>query len=88
MNREAFSSVVSGLHLVAACRAQAPDRFEFLSSSWEGRPPHFDLLLGNALVREGLAAGAAVEDLTASWSTVASQFASKREPYLLYPLSV
>jgi len=88
MNREAFSSVVAGLHVVAACRAQAPDRFEFLSSSWEGRPPHFDLLLGNALVREGLAAGAAVEDLTASWSTVASQFACKREPYLLYPPSV
>lgn len=86
-NREMFRPVVAGLHAVAACRAQAPDCFEFLSSSWEGRPPHFDLLLGNALVREGLAAGVAVDDLTASWPTVASQFTRRREPYLLYPQS-
>lgn len=84
MNRETFHPVAAGLHVVAACRAQASDRFEFLSSSWEGRPPHFDLLLGSALVRVGLAAGAAVDDLTASWSAVASQFARRRKPYLLY----
>jgi uncharacterized protein YbbC (DUF1343 family) len=82
--REAFRPVTTGLHIIAACRAQVPERFEFLSSSWEGRPPHFDLLTGVAAVREGLAAGKAVNDIMASWSNVESQFEEKRRPYLLY----
>jgi uncharacterized protein YbbC (DUF1343 family) len=83
-DREAFRPVTTGLHVIAACRAQAPERFEFLSSSWEGCSPHLDLLTGVAAVREGLAAGRAVNDITASWSNVKSQFEEKRRPYLLY----
>jgi uncharacterized protein YbbC (DUF1343 family) len=76
--------VATGLHVIAACRAQAPDRFEFLKSSWEGRPPHFDLLTGVSAVREGLAAGKAVDDLTTSWPEIESRFEDRRKPYLLY----
>jgi uncharacterized protein YbbC (DUF1343 family) len=84
IDRAAFHPVTMGLHIVAACRAQAPDRFEFLSSSWEGRPPHFDLLTGVAAVREGLAAGKAVRDIAAPWTEMEMHFEDKRRPYLLY----
>ena len=83
-DREAFRPVTTGLHVVAACRAQAPERFEFLSSSWEGRPPHLDLLTGVASVRKGLAAGRPVAEITASWPQVEADFTTKRERYLLY----
>ena len=69
---------------VAAARGQAPDRFEFLASSWEGLPPHFDLLTGDAALREGLLAGASVAGLVAGWSTVAAAFLEARQPYLCY----
>jgi uncharacterized protein YbbC (DUF1343 family) len=83
-DRDAFRPVITGLHVIAACRAQAPERFEFLSSSWEGRPPHFDLLTGVAAVREGLAGGKAVGEVTAAWPEIKAEFARKRKPYLLY----
>jgi uncharacterized protein YbbC (DUF1343 family) len=84
MARKAFRPVATGLHVIAVCRAQAPERFEFLSSSWEGRPPHFDLLTGVAAVREGLAGGKAVGEVTAAWPEIETEFAKKRKPYLLY----
>jgi uncharacterized protein YbbC (DUF1343 family) len=84
-DREAFRPTATGLHVVAACRAHAAEQFQFLASSWEGRPPHFDLLTGVAAVREGLAAGKAVEEITATWPEIEAQFADKRRPYLLYP---
>jgi uncharacterized protein YbbC (DUF1343 family) len=84
MNRETFKPVETGLRVIAACRAQAPEPVEFLQSSWEGRPPHFDLLIGNARVREGLLAGVAVQDLIEPWAGDAAQFKEKRKPYLLY----
>jgi uncharacterized protein YbbC (DUF1343 family) len=83
-DREAFRPTTAGLHVVAACRAHAPDKFEFLPSSWEGHPPHFDLLTGVAAVREGLAVGKAVHEITATWPEIEAQFADKRRPYLLY----
>jgi len=83
-DREAFRPVTTGLHVIAACRAQAPDKFEFLSSSWEGRPPHFDLLSGVASVREGLAASQPVNEIVAEWQEIEAQFEEKRRPYLLY----
>ena len=83
-DRDAFRPVATGLHVIAACRAQAPERFEFLSSSWEGRPPHLDLLTGVAAVREGLAGDRTVREITATWPAIEAEFARKREPYLLY----
>jgi len=84
MDRDLLCPVTMGLHIVAACRAQAPEHFEFLSSSWEGQPPHFDLLTGVAAVREGLAAGKAVREIVASWTEIEMQFEDKRQPCLLY----
>ena len=84
LDRAEFRPVVAGVHVVAAIRSQHPDHFEFLATSWEGRPPHFDLLMGNARVRAGLELGVSVEELTADWPAVAEQFRRRRHPYLLY----
>ncbi len=83
-DRQAFRPVEAGLHVVAACRALAPDHFEFLASSWEGQPPHFDLLTGDAAIRTGLAAGTPVADLVSGWPAVAAAFEQARRAYLLY----
>ncbi len=83
-DRRAFRPVEVGLHVVAACRAQAPDRFEFLPASWEGRPPHFDLLTGDAMLRAGLAAGIPVAELVSGWPALAAAFEQMRRPHLLY----
>ena len=84
IDRDAFRPVETGLHVVAACRALAPDSFEFLTSSWEGLPPHFDLLTGDAAIREGLLAGASVADLAGGWPALAAAFIEARQPYLCY----
>lgn len=83
-DRNAMQAVTIGLHVVAACRAQNPDQFAFLDSSWEGRPPHFDLLAGNATLRQGLALGYDVARLTENWSAYEAEFRVRRTPYLLY----
>jgi uncharacterized protein YbbC (DUF1343 family) len=83
-DRRVCRPLAAGLHLIAACRRQAPDRFEFLASSWEGRPPHFDLLIGVAAVRPALAAGAAVNDVLAGWADGVAAWEAERRPYLLY----
>ncbi len=83
-DRHALRPVETGLHVIAACRAQAPERFEFLPSSWEGAPPHFDLLTGDARIRAGLARGEPVNELIAEWDDIEKQFATRREKYLLY----
>jgi uncharacterized protein YbbC (DUF1343 family) len=82
--RDAFRPVETGLHVVAAFLADAPDQCAFLSSSWEGRPPHFDLLTGDAAIREGLLAGVPVTDLVAGWAESEHEFRRERAPYLLY----
>jgi len=83
-DRAASRAVTTGLHVIAACRAQAPDRFEFLPTSWEGRPPHFDLLTGDARVREGLLANQSISALTRAWTNGLARFEETRKKYLLY----
>ena len=83
-DRRRLRAVELGLHVVVACYAQAPDRFQFLPTSWEGHPPHFDLLAGGPAMREGLAAGASVAELAASWNRELAGFAEIRRRYLLY----
>lgn len=84
-DRRIWQPVRMGVHLLAACRAQDPERFEFQSTSWEGSPPHLDLLLGSARVREGLSAGIPVPELVAEWSATEAEFRRTRAAILLYP---
>lgn len=82
--RDALWPVRMGIYPVAACRVARPDRFAFLASSWEGRAPHFDLLMGSAAVRKGIEAGASVTELIADWPTAEDNFRRRCEAYLLY----
>jgi uncharacterized protein YbbC (DUF1343 family) len=83
-DRTHWAPVAAGLHLVAACRAQAPAQFEFLATSWEGAPPHFDLLAGTARLRTGIMAGVPIEELVADWRNEVAEFRERRAAYLLY----
>jgi uncharacterized protein YbbC (DUF1343 family) len=83
-DRAAFRAIPTGLHVIAACRALAPKQFEFLKTSWEDRPPHFDLLTGDVRVREGLLSNQSVESLTHAWKNDLARFDEIRNKYLLY----
>ncbi|MBW7882040.1 MAG: DUF1343 domain-containing protein [Caldilineaceae bacterium] len=84
VDRNEFQAVASGLHVIAACREQCPEHFSFLPSSWEGQPPHFDLLAGTVDLRVGIAAGVPVNELVARWRADEARFRAHRAPYLLY----
>jgi uncharacterized protein YbbC (DUF1343 family) len=83
-DRNAFRAIPTGLHVIAACRALAPNHFEFLQTSWEGRPPHFDLLTGDKRVRESLIANQSIEKITRAWDDDRARFEENRKKYLLY----
>ncbi len=83
-DRAAFRPVETGLDVVAACRAQAPEHFCFLPVSTEGTIAHFDLLAGDAHLRERMIAGTPVQELAADWVDGTVAFARARAKYLLY----
>jgi uncharacterized protein YbbC (DUF1343 family) len=55
-----------------------------LPTSWEGKPPHFDLLTGDTRVRAGLLVNQSVEALTRTWANDLARFEETRKKYLLY----
>lgn len=83
-DRHAFRPVKTGLHIIAACRAQDTSKFEFLPTSWEGTPPHLDLLVGDSSAREGLQANQPIEMITRGWDADAARFEKIRARYLMY----
>lgn len=83
-DRNMFRPVAMGVHLLAALRAQDPERFEFLSTSWEGTPPHLDLLMGTPLVREGILNDIAPAEIIAAWTETAKMFRTSRAFDLVY----
>lgn len=83
-DRQALRPVEMGLHILAACRAQNPEKIEFLSTSWEGAPPHLDLLMGTAKVREGLENKVPVADIISDWKAPEEHFLRTRQAFLLY----
>jgi uncharacterized protein YbbC (DUF1343 family) len=82
--RRRLRAVELGLHVIDACRRQAPEPFHFLPTSWEGHPPHCDLLAGGPTLRNGLLDGEPVEALAAAWAAELAAFAPLRQRYLLY----
>ncbi len=84
LNRAVFRPLSVGLHLLAAVHALWPDDFAWLKSSWEGHPPHFDLLIGNGWVRPHLDAGQSVSDLEGEWVNYDRQFAADKKQVELY----
>ena len=68
--------------------------FEYVIDAYNamGRPKNFftsffELLAGNAKIRQMIESGASAEQIRATWSDDVNAFKAKRKPYLLYPES-
>ena len=83
-DRDGFRPVMVGLHLIAACRVQNTDRFEFLSTSWEGQAPHLDLLTGTPRARAAIEKGESLALLAKEWESDLARFQETRSKYLIY----
>ena len=76
-DRAAFRSFEAFLHVVAAIRDTAPDKFEF-------HKDYFDKVMGTSRVREALAAGRPVREIVDGLKPELDAFVEMRRPYLLY----
>jgi beta-N-acetylhexosaminidase len=82
--RDEFLPVETGLHVLATIRRMYPAQFAWLTTSWEGKPSHFDLLMGTDVVRRRIEAGDAVADITCEWENQSAAFAETSAAYRLY----
>ena len=64
--------------------------FQWRAKAYEfvDKIPAIDLLAGTAAIREGIEAGASLDDLAARWPRDEGAFLDEREPYLLYAMTV
>src|SRR5207244_6033250 len=85
-DRRTFRPVETGVALVAAFRAAAPDRFGWSDPpyeyEYEKRP--IDILAGSSELREQIERGVRARDIAASWKSAVAEFARVRERFLLY----
>jgi uncharacterized protein YbbC (DUF1343 family) len=70
--------------MLVACLDLFRGEFEFLPTSWEGQPPHIDLLTGDPAIRLALLDGADVREIARRWSRDVRAFARQRTRSLLY----
>jgi uncharacterized protein YbbC (DUF1343 family) len=84
MNREMFRPLRTALHILSTLIRLWPDQFAWLRTSWEGHPPHFDLLIGNGWVRERLDTGEPIDDIIARWQSDLARFWSVRQQHVMY----
>jgi uncharacterized protein YbbC (DUF1343 family) len=85
-DRRAFRPYRTGIALLAAARAQAPDDFRWRTEPYEfvADPPAIDLLTGSAAVRRAIEAGAQVHDIAAGFEPFEREFAARRRDALVY----
>jgi len=84
IDRTSYDPLHTGLHVISTIRSMWPDAFAWRETSWEGRPPHFDLLIGNGWVREQIDCGCPVREIASRWQTTLSAFEQLRRAYFLY----
>lgn len=86
-NADAFRPYRTGVAFLKAVHDQAPDKFRWRAKAYEfvDQIPAIDLLAGTAAIREGIEAGAALDELAARWPRDEGAFLEERQPYLLYP---
>ena len=90
-DRASFRPYRTGLALLAAARAQAPDRFHWRTEPYEfvRQPIAIDLLNGTDSIRREIEAAAtpaeALEQIFPGLSAFESEFSELRRPALLYP---
>ena len=85
-NAEAFKPYRTGVAFLKACHDLAPSQFQWRHRAYEfvDKIPAIDLLAGNARLREGIDAGASLDDLLARLPRDEGAFAEERAEYLLY----
>jgi uncharacterized protein YbbC (DUF1343 family) len=77
--RTMLAAIAAAFRLWPERSAWCTDAYEFVADR-----PAIDLLAGGTWLREGLAAGATLEDLAAPWAGAQRAFAARRAPFLLY----
>ncbi len=85
-DRRAFRPVLTGVVLLAACRAQDPQRFAWREPpyEYETTKPPIDILYGSDALRAHIEAGRPAVELGARWQAECAQFESLRRQVSLY----
>lgn len=86
-DESAFRPYRTGVAFLKACRDQDPQRFAWRTRAYEfvDKIPAIDLLCGSAAVRQGIDAGASLDELAATWAPGEAEYAAWRRELLLYP---
>lgn len=83
-DRDALRPLSVGLHLLRTVRDLWPESFAWRPNTTPGRPPFFDLLIGNGWVRPALDQGVPVEEIVSRWRADLEEFEMRCKPHLLY----
>ena len=85
-DHDAFRPYRTGVAFLKACRDQDPEKFRWREKAYEfvDKIAAIDLLAGGPQVREGIDAGASLDDITRRWPRDEGSFLDERQPYLLY----
>ncbi len=85
-NIETYRPYRTGVAFVKACHDQDREKFRWRAKAYEfvDAIPAIDLLAGNAALREGIEAGASLNELAQRWPRDEGAFAEERAEYLLY----
>lgn len=83
----AFLPYRTGVAFLKACRDQAPAQFAWRTRAYEfvDRIAAIDLLCGSPAIREGIDAGASLNELAATWAAQEAEYRAWRQQWLLYP---
>jgi uncharacterized protein YbbC (DUF1343 family) len=86
-DRAAFKPYATTLALLRAVLRLHPDAFAWREPPYEYETERlpFDLLTGDAVLRQALERGVPVPELEAAWQGELADFLARRRPYLLYP---
>jgi uncharacterized protein YbbC (DUF1343 family) len=86
LDRRAFRPVESGVALIEAFRAAAPDRFAWKSPpyEYEYEKMPIDCLAGSSQLREQIDGGVPAGEIAAGWAEPVAEFERVRAQYLLY----
>jgi uncharacterized protein YbbC (DUF1343 family) len=86
LDRWSFRAVETGVALIEAFRAAAPDQFAWKQPPYEyefDKMP-IDCLAGSSELREQIDGGATATEIAKSWQPATAEFHKIREQYLLY----
>jgi uncharacterized protein YbbC (DUF1343 family) len=86
MDRRTFHAVETGVALVGACRAAAPDRFAWRDPPYEYEHEKWpiDILAGSSQLRAQIEGGVPAREIADSWKPAVAEFERIRARFLLY----